>query len=193
MRVPKSPLRYRVVLSKRPWFDIEESIPAEPGVEPYYRMNAPDGIICLPMTPKGDIVMICQYRPALDYETLEVPAGAIDGSESPLDATRREVLEETGYGCGLLLSLSIGRLYLNRCTQREHMVLALDCEPVPGASTEAGITTHIVPRAHFVEMIRRDEIEQTAILSFMGLASAKLGVDLMRDPIDMIRRRVRGT
>jgi ADP-ribose pyrophosphatase len=185
----RTPLRYRVVFSAQPWFDIEASVPTEPDEQPYYRMNTSDGIICLPLTSAGDVVMIRQFRPVLGHETIEVPGGAIDGDESPHDAVRREVMEETGHRCGPLLTLTVGGLYLNRCTQHEHMVLALDCEAVPGATTDAGIVTQIVPRPELIEMIRRDEIEQTAMLSFMGLASAKLGVDLLRDPIETIRRR----
>jgi ADP-ribose pyrophosphatase len=190
--VARPPLRYRVAFST-PWFEIEESIPADPSAAPYYRMNAPDGIICLPFTPAGDIVMIRQYRPSLDAETLEIPAGGIDGRETPAEATHREVLEEAGRRCGLVLPLGVGRLYLNRCTQREHMMLGLDVEPVAGALPDPGITSLVVPRREFAEMVVRDEIDQTAIFSFLGLASVKLGVDLLRDPIDSIRRRVQAT
>jgi ADP-ribose pyrophosphatase len=185
----RSPPGFRIAFST-PWFEIEETVPANPSEAPYYRMTGPDGIICLPFTPAGDIVMIRQYRPSLEADTLEIPAGAIEKNEAPMVAARREVLEETGWQCGLLYPLGTGRLYLNRCTQREHLVLGLDAVPVPGTQAEAGITLSIVSRAEFHAMVQRDEIEQTVILSFLGLASAKLGIDLIRDPIENIRRRI---
>ena len=186
----RQPMRYRVAFST-PWFDIEESIsdPASNAL-PYYRMTASDGIICLPLTPEGHFLMIRQYRPSLDVETLEIPAGAMDGDEAPHPAAQREVLEETGYRCGLMCALGSGRLYLNRCTQREHLFLGIDAVAIAGASVEAGITPVLVPRARFHEMVMRDEMEQTAVLSLIGLASTKLGIDLIRDPIEHIRRSV---
>jgi 8-oxo-dGTP pyrophosphatase MutT (NUDIX family) len=45
-------------------------------------------------------VLIRQYRPGLDRILCEIPAGCVDAEESPLQAARRELLEETGYGEG---------------------------------------------------------------------------------------------
>ncbi len=52
----------------------------------------------VPVDNQGRIVMARQYRNALDCETLEIPAGGLNGIEEPtLDAARRELEEETGY------------------------------------------------------------------------------------------------
>lgn len=184
-----SPPSFRVAFST-PWFQIEESVTPSAGEAPYYRMTGPDGIICLPLTPKGEMVLIRQFRPSLEKETLEIPAGSIDRGETPAETAPREVLEETGYRCAILLPLGSGRLYLNRCTQTEHIFLGLDAEPVADVRPESGITTVVTPRAAFHQMVLRDEVEQTAIMSIFGLVSARLGIDLLRDPIDEIRRRV---
>jgi len=165
-------------------------VTASAGEAPYYRMTGPDGIICLPLTPKGEMVLIRQFRPSLEKETLEIPAGSIDGGEAPAEAAPREVLEETGYRCAILLPLGSGRLYLNRCTQTEYIFLGLDAEPVANVRPESGITTVVMPRDTFRQMVLRDGVEQTAIMSIFGLVSARLGIDLLRDPIDEIRRRV---
>lgn len=185
----QGPPSFRIAFST-PWFQIEESAMSSPGEAPYYRMTGPDGIICLPFTPNGEILMIRQFRPSLEKETLEIPAGSIDGGETPAAAAVREVLEETGYRCATLLPLGSGRLYLNRCTQTEHLFVGLDSEPVSGARPEGGITTVVMPRDAFRQMALRNEVEQTAILAIFGFVSAKLGVDLLRDPIDEIRRQV---
>ena len=42
------------------------------------------------------IVMERQYRYAIDYGLLEVPAGKLDGNEDPLECAKRELEEETG-------------------------------------------------------------------------------------------------
>ncbi len=48
----------------------------------------------------GKLLMVRQYRNALERETLEIPAGGLNGREEPTDrAAMRELQEETGYVC----------------------------------------------------------------------------------------------
>lgn len=48
----------------------------------------------------GKLLMVRQYRNALERETLEIPAGGLNGREEPTDvAAMRELREETGYVC----------------------------------------------------------------------------------------------
>jgi len=185
----KPPL-FRVVFST-PWFEIEESVPEVPNELPYYRMTGPDGVICMPFTPDGDIIMVRQYRPNLDRMTLEMPAGSIDGAESIIETAVREILEETGHTCTDLAILAHGQLHLNRNTHIEHFVLAFDAKPVADAVIEGGIEPVLVTRQQFCAMVREDKIEQIAALSFLGLASAKLGVDLLQDSIALVRQRMK--
>jgi ADP-ribose pyrophosphatase len=52
----------------------------------------------LAVLSNGNILMVRQYRPALDRYTLEIPAGARDNTEEPTEiCARRELTEETGY------------------------------------------------------------------------------------------------
>ena len=52
----------------------------------------------VPVMEDGRILMVRQYRNALDRETLEIPAGGRDGILEPyLDCAYRELEEETGY------------------------------------------------------------------------------------------------
>lgn len=52
----------------------------------------------LPVTADGKILMVRQYRNALDRETLEIPAGKLDSPEEPkIECAFRELEEETGF------------------------------------------------------------------------------------------------
>ena len=52
----------------------------------------------LPVTDDGKILMVRQYRNALDRETLEIPAGKLDAPKEPkIQCAYRELEEETGY------------------------------------------------------------------------------------------------
>lgn len=56
------------------------------------------GAAVVPITKDGKILMVRQYRNALDRYTLEIPAGALDSSkESGAECVLRELEEETGY------------------------------------------------------------------------------------------------
>jgi ADP-ribose pyrophosphatase len=57
----------------------------------------PGAVAVLPILDDGRIVMVRQYRYAVDAVLIEVPAGKLDANESVLDCGRRELLEETGY------------------------------------------------------------------------------------------------
>lgn len=57
----------------------------------------------LPVTDDGKILMVRQYRNALDRYTLEIPAGKLDSpDEAKIDCAYRELEEETGYSCAHL-------------------------------------------------------------------------------------------
>ena len=52
----------------------------------------------LPITKDGKIMLVRQYRNALDRFTLELPAGKVDSPEEPrIDCAYRELEEETGF------------------------------------------------------------------------------------------------
>ena len=52
----------------------------------------------VPVTDDGKILMVRQYRNALDRETLEIPAGKLDDPGEPkIECAYRELEEETGF------------------------------------------------------------------------------------------------
>lgn len=52
----------------------------------------------VPVCDDGRILMVKQFRPAIDRETLEIPAGGKDGAEEPtIVCAARELEEETGF------------------------------------------------------------------------------------------------
>ena len=54
----------------------------------------------VPVDEEGNLLMVRQYRNALDRETLEIPAGKVDSPEEPkIQCAYRELEEETGYRC----------------------------------------------------------------------------------------------
>lgn len=81
----------------------------------------------VPVLPDGRIVMVRQYRNALDRMTLEIPAGARDFAEEPtFDCAAREVEEETGYAAGKLEKLITLRTAIAYCDELIDVYVATD-------------------------------------------------------------------
>jgi ADP-ribose pyrophosphatase len=57
----------------------------------------PGGALAVPVTPEGKLVLVRQYRFAVQGRVLEFPAGTLEPSEEPLVTIQREIEEETGY------------------------------------------------------------------------------------------------
>jgi ADP-ribose pyrophosphatase len=57
----------------------------------------PGGALAVPITPEGKLVLVHQYRFALQGRLLEFPAGTVEHDEDPLETVKREIQEETGY------------------------------------------------------------------------------------------------
>ncbi len=56
-----------------------------------------DWVNIVGLTPDNKVILVEQYRHGTDQITWEVPGGAADPGEDPLDAAKREFSEETGY------------------------------------------------------------------------------------------------
>ena len=56
-----------------------------------------DCVAVVALDEQGNILLVRQFRHAVDRFLLEIPAGGIDPGEEPTDSVRRELQEEIGY------------------------------------------------------------------------------------------------
>ena len=72
----------------------------------------------VPVTDDGSIIMVRQYRNALDRFTLEIPAGGLKTPDEPtMDAAARELKEETGCDAGSIEKLLSIRTTVAFCNE----------------------------------------------------------------------------
>ncbi|WP_342432200.1 NUDIX hydrolase [Neobacillus sp. FSL H8-0543] len=62
----------------------------------------PGAVAILAITDDNKIVMVEQFRKALERTIVEIPAGKLEKGEEPALCARRELEEETGYECASL-------------------------------------------------------------------------------------------
>ena len=83
----------------------------------------------VPVLPDGRIIMVRQYRNALERYTLELPAGAVNEVDEPKEiCAARELEEETGYRAGKLEWLINLNTTVAFCNEFIGIYLATDLE-----------------------------------------------------------------
>ena len=84
----------------------------------------------VPVTDEGKILMVRQYRNALERYTLEIPAGALDTADEPgITCASRELEEETGYRSENLEWLINLRTTVAFCNEKIEIYVAQDLKP----------------------------------------------------------------
>jgi ADP-ribose pyrophosphatase len=126
-------------VTDRNWVPLEERVVHEGWVrllERRYRMpngriatwelrSGHDSVGVLPLTPDGDVVLVRQFRPGPDRLLVTLPGGVIDKGETPDQAARRELREETGFAAESIELVATVRM--TSSTQRQHVAIAYEC------------------------------------------------------------------
>ena len=172
-----------------PFFDIEEGLdPNYPDTQPYYRLTSFDSVICCAMTMKGEFVMVKQFRPNIDEYSLEFPAGGLLKNEKPIEAAKREFLEETTFSLDFIY-LGDFRLMMNRTNIKEHIFFGLNPKNINQSIPEKGIKVHLVKRKDLTELSISGGYKQLAGLGIIQLASTYLGLNIISEPMETILKK----
>ena len=122
----------------------------------------PGAVCVVPVTDRGEVIMVRQFRYAFGQSLLEIPAGKLEIGENPLDAAIRELEEETGTVANCVEH--IGELYTTVAIidEKIHMYLATgltykNAHPDDGEFLEV----EKIPLTTLVDMVMRGEIKDS--------------------------------
>ena len=115
-----------------PGFDVvRDDVRLPDGTETaFHYVSEPPSVVVLPFTPDGEVVVIEEWRQAVDRVTYGLPAGGLEADDGdPLAAARRELTEETGYEAGAVEPLATYEPANGLFDSVFHYLVARDCEP----------------------------------------------------------------
>ena len=178
------PLRWERLTSERlietPYFTLRSDrlrLPDGAVKKAYYVIERPDAAIIFPLTEAGEVVLVRQYRPAIERVELGLPAGLIEEGEEPERAARRELLEETGYAGGEWESLGAVASSPSLKDNWAHLFLARGvtraASPQPDEHERLDVV--LVPVEELPQKISAGEIVSSSGVATALLALNKLG------------------
>ena len=86
----------------------------------------PSSVCVVPVEADGNVLLVRQYRKAVESFLLEAPAGKMESGEDPHATALRELQEEIGHTAGQLEPLGSFYVAPGWCSQMIHAYLARD-------------------------------------------------------------------
>jgi ADP-ribose pyrophosphatase len=90
----------------------------------------PGAVAILAFTDDDELILVRQYRYAIDVSLLEIPAGTCEPNESPVETAGRELIEETGYRAARITEVRTYFSSAGYSNERITLVVASGCHRV---------------------------------------------------------------
>ncbi len=139
--------------------------------DPYYSLRLLDYVATLAVSANNEIILVRQYRPAIERQTLELPAGHVEAGEPAIDSALRELEEETGYTARRLELLGKLAPDTGRLSNGLWCFLAADAVPMtPPREPEEGIEIVLCSPEELAAKIRCGDFDHALHLAAVQLA-----------------------
>jgi ADP-ribose pyrophosphatase len=149
-----------------PWYEqIKKTVsfPHESGEQIYYSIKPSDYVAVLAQTPDGKIIVVRQFRPAIEAFVFELPSGHVEDGETPEEAIIRELAEETNCRAGNVVLLGENYPDTGRLENRQW------ADP----DKNGGIEVYLVSQRELFEMINEGKFRHALDLCVVALAISR--------------------
>lgn len=154
-----------------PWFEIiAKTIRGKPPEEPHFCLSTLDYVAILAVNEREEIVFVSQYRPTVEREVIEFPAGAVEKGEEPAAAAMRELEEETGYSAGKMELLGALPTDTGRMTNHSWCYFASDLRRKKNWVPEPDLSVLHCPMAEFPRWIEDGKPGNILHMALIGMA-----------------------
>lgn len=167
-------------LFNEPWLTVRKDKCLTPGgkiIPSFYVNEYPDWANAFCLTKDGQVVMVRQYRHGIGEESIELPGGVVEESESIEEGVKRELLEETGYAFEHIEYL--GKISANPSTTNNlmHMYLATGGVKVAEQNLDEAeeVEVEFYSLDEIKQLVRDNKILQSLHVNCIFYALARLG------------------
>jgi 8-oxo-dGTP pyrophosphatase MutT (NUDIX family) len=167
---------------ENPWIALREDQVLRPDGTPgiygvVHFKNQAIGV--LPVDDQGRIWLVGQYRYPLDVYSWEIPEGGCPEGESPEEAARRELQEETGLRAGHLERMAVA--HLSNSVSDEFAIIYRATQLTQGESAPEGTERIKVERVEWLDVwgrLRRGEITDSMTVIALLHEAVRRGASL---------------
>jgi ADP-ribose pyrophosphatase len=168
----------RATRFETPWFRLVSKLVsglAGGGAQEFFAVAALDYVTVVAITREREVLLVRQYRPAVERFTLEFPSGHVEKGEEPADSARRELVEETGHDCANLEFLGCTAPDTGRIGNRAWCYFADDARRIPGSAAQPEADVEVVKCSvdELALHIRESRFDHAQNLAALLLAAAR--------------------
>lgn len=150
-------------LIRNRWLTVRKDHIRQPSgceMEDFYVMEYPDWVNVIAITEDDRFIIEEQYRHGLQRVNYELCAGCVEQGESPLEAAKRELLEETGFGEGVWEEFLVSAPNPNSMSNVCHTFLAKGVRLVsePHREKTEDIKVHFLTLDELTEVLNEGKI-----------------------------------
>ena len=156
------------IYSQNPWWTVYKDKVIRPdGSQSYFYWDKVSNFVAiLALNQKSEVFLVGQYRYAIKKYSWEIVEGGIDKGETPLQAAKRELFEETGITAKKYIKLAESYVSNGHSSQKGYFYLAQDLKLIPrqklGKEPGEDISLKKVSLVKFNKMINTAKIDDAS-------------------------------
>lgn len=125
----------------------------------------PGAVAIVPILPGNKIILVKQYRKAVEQELLEIPAGTLEPGETPIRCAKRELIEETGYKAKKIRKILEFYPAPGYTSEKIHIFVATDIKKIKSkCESDEFIKTIILTGNQLKRLFKRGRIKDSKTL-----------------------------